>query len=112
MSSSRRIGYAKTEDTVQRPTEGFMGSARPVSERELWEFVDGGLVPERRRQIEQLLEADATLAADVAAMRRQNDLQKAVGGAAMEAPIPDRLRDVLREKEPRHKGVKGRRRKH
>ena len=73
-----------------------MGSSKPVSEHELWEYVDGGLGPRSRRRIERLLETDAALAVTVAAMRRQNEALKSIGGEVMKETVPDRLRDVLR----------------
>jgi hypothetical protein len=79
------------------PDEVRMTKAPLITKQELWEFVDGGLTPERRRQLEVILSDFPELAAEVAAMRRQNEALKAVGGGALDAPIPKAMLETIRK---------------
>ena len=73
-----------------------MAKVSRIAKQELWDYVDGGLTPVRRLQIEKRLAADAELAAMVSAMRRQNEQLKSIGADAFNAPIPETMLDVLR----------------
>ena len=64
----------------------------PPTFLELQDYVDGRLSEEREREIEAALAADPIAARIVERLRTLNEELRALGDAALTAPMPDRFR--------------------
>lgn len=74
----------------------------PVTEDELHAYVDGELPPDRQEAVMAWLASHADAAAQVAAWRAQGEAIRARYGAAVNEPVPDRLKleRVMRKDRP------------
>jgi len=68
----------------------------PITELDLLAYADGRLEPARARHVEAQLAADPALRAKVADFARQNAELAAQFNGYAEAPMPDRLADMVR----------------
>lgn len=71
-----------------------------VTSEELAAYADGELDPARREEVRAKVEADPSLAAQVAAHAALKQKLSARFAPIMEAPVPDRLTELLRAREP------------
>lgn len=74
-----------------------MSEARALTELDIQDFVDGRLDQLRHARIAGRLAADPRAAAAVAALREQNAMLRGLGQEVLDEPVPERLRQVLRQ---------------
>jgi anti-sigma factor RsiW len=67
-----------------------------VSDEDLSSYLDGGLEPLRRAQVEAAIRADPHLARTVAAYRAQEEDLREMAAAVLEEPVPEHLLNVVR----------------
>lgn len=67
-----------------------------VSEDDIHAYVDGCLEPERRAEVERILQKDPEAAAKAVAYRRQAESLRRQFDPILEEPIPEHLLAILR----------------
>jgi anti-sigma factor RsiW len=73
-----------------------MASRSVFTDRQLQDYVDGRLNERDRAAVAAYLLAHPQAAAEVEAVRRQSEALMALGHEILDAPVPERLREVLR----------------
>ena len=68
-----------------------------VTDRQLQDYVDDRLNERDRATVAAYLLAHPRVAAEVEAIRRQSEALRALGQEILDEPVPERLREVLRE---------------
>jgi anti-sigma factor RsiW len=66
------------------------------TDRQLQDYVDGRLSERDRATVAAYLLAHPPVAAEVEAVRRQSEALRALGHEILDAPVPERLREVVR----------------
>jgi anti-sigma factor RsiW len=69
-----------------------------LSDHDIQDYIDGRLGRQARAMVAAQLLARPALAVEVDTLRRQNEILKAVGQEILDEPIPERLRNVLRQR--------------
>jgi anti-sigma factor RsiW len=67
-----------------------------VSDEDLSSYLDGGLEPLRRAQVEAAIRADLHLTRTIAAYRAQEEDLREMAAAVLEEPVPEHLLNVVR----------------
>jgi anti-sigma factor RsiW len=77
----------------------MMDDERPVgiSDEDVSGYLDGGLEPLRRAQVDAAIRADARLARKVAAYRAQEEGLRTMAAAVLDEPVPEHLLEVVRK---------------
>jgi anti-sigma factor RsiW len=68
-----------------------------VSDEDLSSYLDGGLEPLRRAQVEAAIRADPHLTRTIAAYRAQEDDLREMAASVLEEPVPEHLLGVVRK---------------
>ena len=68
-----------------------------VSDEDLSSYLDGGLEPLRRAQVEAAIRADPHLARTIAAYRAQEEDLREMAASVLEEPVPEHLLNVVRK---------------
>ena len=71
--------------------------AAGVSDEDLSSYLDGGLEPLRRAQVEAAIRADPHLTRTIAAYRAQEEDLREMAAAVLDEPVPEHLLDVVRK---------------
>ena len=82
-----------------------------LSDDDIQDYIDGRLDPEGHAAVALQLLARRDLAAKVDTLRRHNEALKVIGQEILDEPIPERLRDVIRQAEAAHSGSASARRR-
>ena len=69
-----------------------------LADDDIQDYIDGRLDRRAHARVAAQLLARPDLASGVDTLRRQNEILKAVGQEILDEPIPERLRDVLRQR--------------
>lgn len=73
-----------------------MANRSVFTDRQLQDYVDGRLNERDRAAVAAFLLAHPHVATEVEAVRRQSEALRALGHEILDAPVPERLREVLR----------------
>src|SRR5919106_3586648 len=68
-----------------------------VSDEDLSSYLDGGLEPLRRAQVEAAIRADPHLTRTIAAYRAQEEDLREMAASVLEEPVPEHLLNVVRK---------------
>lgn len=68
-----------------------------VSDEDLSSYLDGGLEPLRRAQVEAAIRADPHLTRTIAAYRAQEEDLREMAAAVLEEPVPEHLLNIVRK---------------
>jgi anti-sigma factor RsiW len=71
------------------------------ADQQIQDYIDGRLSERDRAAVAAYLLAHPRVAADVEAVRRQSDALQALGQEILDAPVPEHLRRILRERATR-----------
>jgi anti-sigma factor RsiW len=71
------------------------------TDQQIQDYIDGRLNERDRAAVAAYLLAHPRIAADVEAVRRQSDSLRALGHEILDAPVPEHLRRLLRQRAPR-----------
>lgn len=74
-----------------------MAERNVFKDRQLQDYVDGRLNERDRAAVAAYLLAHPQVAAEVEAMRRQTEALRALGQEILDEPVPERLREMLRD---------------
>jgi anti-sigma factor RsiW len=90
--------------TVQRRD---MLERNAFTDQQIQDYIDGRLNERDRAAVAAYLLAHPRVAADVEAVRRQSDALRALGQEILDAPVPEHLRRIVRERPARsHAGLR------
>ena len=78
-----------------------MAERNVFTDEQIQDYLDGRLNERDRAAVAAYLLAHPRVAAEVEAVRRQSDALRALGQEILDEPIPERLREVLRERPAR-----------
>ena len=74
-----------------------MANRSVFADRQLQDYVDGRLSERDRAAVAAYLLARPHVAAEVEAVRRQSEALEALGHEILDEPVPERLREPLRD---------------
>lgn len=79
----------------------------PVTDDELNEYLDGGLSEARRAEVEAWLLEKPERVAEFERMKELNEALQRLGADILEEPVPERLRDIVRQRGSSDHGASG-----